>query len=274
MNEQNTTSTGSSTGQGTVARVDEGHITSTGGLPERFENPGLPPHVPRMADLDEAAAARAERQVVSLFSLSMLGTVLFMVLYFIIDIEQTVFVPGVGVTSASNVALGTTLAISLLGVGFGAVHWAKTLMSDEEHVEERHPMRSSDEARSGVVTVLRDGASTSQLSRRPLIKYTMGGALSLFAAPLLLQVGGSLGTLPKKSLSLTFWNGGPSGPGETPEFRPLRLVRDPENTPVKAADLTIGSVVHVLPEGILADPVTGEGGTEHPLEEKAKLRSW
>ncbi|MGL4744959.1 MAG: cytochrome bc1 complex Rieske iron-sulfur subunit [Dermatophilaceae bacterium] len=271
MNEQDTTTTGNSAaGKGTLVRLDEGHVTGTGGLPERFENPGLPPHVPRMADLDERAATRAERQVVALFGISMVGTVLFMVLYFVIDIEQTVFVPGVGVTSASNVALGTTLALSLLGIGFGAVHWAKTLMSDEEYVEERHPMRSTDEARTGVVTTLRDGARTSQLARRPLIKYTMGGALSLFAAPFLVQVGGSLGKLPKESLSLTFWNGGPSGPGEIPEFRPLRLMRDPENTPVKAADLTIGSVVHVLPEGLLADPVTGEGGTEHPLEEKAK----
>ncbi|MGL4174587.1 MAG: cytochrome bc1 complex Rieske iron-sulfur subunit [Dermatophilaceae bacterium] len=270
MSDHDTTSTGSTAGKGTLVRLDDGHVTGTGGLPERFENPGLPPHVPRMADQDEKAATRAERQVVTLFGLSMLGTVLFMVLYFLIDVEQTVFIPGVGVTSASNVALGSTLALSLLGIGFGAVHWAKTLMSDEEFVEERHPMRSSDEARSGVVETLRDGARTSQLSRRPLIKYTMGGALGLFAAPLLLQVGGSLGKMPKESLSLTFWNGGPSGPGEVPEFRPLRLVRDPENTPIKADDITIGSVVHVLPEGLLADPETGEGGTDHPLEEKAK----
>ena len=44
--------------------------------------------------------------------------------------------------------------------------------------------------------------------------------------------------MPQKSLSLTFWNGGPSGPGEEPTFKPLRLVRDPENTPIKAEDVT------------------------------------
>ncbi|MGL5864636.1 MAG: cytochrome bc1 complex Rieske iron-sulfur subunit [Dermatophilaceae bacterium] len=268
MSDQDTTST--TAGSSSLVRLDDGHVTGTGGIPERFENPGHPPHVPRMADVDERAATRAERQVVTLFGLSMLGTVLFMVLYFVVDVEETVFIPGVGVTSASNVALGTTLALSLLGIGFGAVHWAKTLMSDEEFVEERHPMRSSSDARSGVVATLRDSARTSQLSRRPLIKYTMGGALGLFAAPLLLQVGGSLGKMPKASLSTTFWNGGPSGPGETAEFRPLRLMRDPENTPIRATDVTIGSVVHVLPEGLLPDPETGEGGVKHPLEEKAK----
>ena len=69
--------------------------------------------------------------------------------------------------------------------------------------------------------------------------------------------------MPEKSLSLTFWNGGPSGPGEEPTFKPLRLVRDPENTPIKAEDVTQGSVFHVLPEGLL----DLENGL---LEEKAK----
>ena len=108
---------------------------------------------------------------------------------------------------------------------------------------------------------------SSQITRRPLIKYTLGGALGLFAVPLVLQVAGSLGPMPQKSLSLTFWNGGPSGPGEEPEFTPLRLMRDPENTPIKAEDVTVGSVFHVLPEGLLRP--RAEGGTA-VLEEKAK----
>ena len=91
---------------GTAVRLDEGHIVGTGGLPERFTNPGLPAHVARAADLDEAAAARAEKQVATLFGLSILGTLAFIVLYFAIDLDQTVFVPGIGVTNASNLALG------------------------------------------------------------------------------------------------------------------------------------------------------------------------
>jgi ubiquinol-cytochrome c reductase iron-sulfur subunit len=254
----------------TAVRLDGGHIAGRGGIPERFVNPGMAPHVPRMADVDERAATRAERQVATLFGLSMLGTLLFVVLYFAVGVEETVLIPGVGLTSASNVALGSTLALSLLGIGFGVVHWAKTLMPDTEVVEDRHPMRSSEEARRDVVATLRDGGNSAQIPRRPIIKYTLGGALGLFAVPLVLQVGGSLGKLPEESLSLTFWNGGPSGPGEVPTFRPLRLVRDPENTPIKASDVTIGSVFHVQPEGLLPDLETGEGGTEHPLEEKAK----
>jgi len=267
MNEQDQSSPGSEVtptdGHGTAVRLDEGHVVGDGGLPERFTNPGLPHHVPRMADLSEDAAARAEKQVATLFGVSIVATLLFIVCYFLIDIDATIFIPGVGVMGASHLALGLTLAFGLLGIGAGAVHWAKTLMPDEEVVEDRHPMRASDESRDRVVSELKGGGESSQLTRRPLIKYTLGGALGLFAVPLLLQVGGSLGPMPKKSLSLTFWHGGPSGPGEEPTFKPLRLMKDPENEPIKAEDLTIGSVVHVLPEGLLE--------LEHGvLEEKAK----
>jgi ubiquinol-cytochrome c reductase iron-sulfur subunit len=274
MNEQDTPTPGTEVTPAddhrAAVRLDEGHVVGEGGLPDRFTNPGLPHHVPRMADLDEDAARRAEKQVATLFGISILGTLLFIVAYFAIDIRETIFLPGIGTTSASNTALGVTLALSLLGIGLGAVHWAKTLMPDTEVVEERHPMRASDESRRRVVDVMAEGGQTSQVTRRPLIKYTLGGALGLFAVPIVLQVAGSLGPMPQKSLSLTWWNGGPSGPGEEPTFTPLRLMRDPENTPILASDVTLGSVFHVMPEGLLPDPVTHEGGAEHVLEEKAK----
>ena len=274
MNEQDPTTAGgevASTSQhGTAVRLDQGHVVGDGGLPERFSNPGLPVHVPRHSDLSEDGARRAEKQVAALFTLSIVATLLFIVGYFALDVDQTVFLPGIGTTNASHVVLGLTLGLGLLGIGLGAVHWAKTLMPDEEVVEERHPMRASDESRERVVQVLGEGGQSSQIMRRPLIKYTLGGALGLFAVPLVLQVAGSLGPAPQKSLSLTFWNGGPSGPGEEPTFTPLRLMRDPENTPIRADDVTLGSVFHVLPQGLLPDPDTGTGGTEHVLEEKAK----
>jgi ubiquinol-cytochrome c reductase iron-sulfur subunit len=266
MNEQDTPTHGSEvgpTGHGTAVRLDQGHIIGDGGIPERFSNPGLPVHVPRAADLDDDAARRAEKQVTTLFGISILGTLLFIVLYFLIDVEETIYVPGIGVTSASNLALGVTLALALLGIGFGAIHWAKTLMPDHEMVEERHPLRATDESRDRVVNEMREGGNSSQLTRRPFLKYTLGGALGLFAVPLVLQVAGSLGPMPQKSLSLTFWHGGPSGPGQEPEFRPLRLMRDPENTPVRADEVTVGSVYHILPEGLL-------DLEEGVLEEKAK----
>ena len=43
--------------------------------PERFENPGLPPHRPRLGDEDPKANKRSERQVVVLFVISIVATI-------------------------------------------------------------------------------------------------------------------------------------------------------------------------------------------------------
>ncbi len=190
-------------GHGSAVRLDEGHVVGTGGLPARFENPGFPPHVHRAADVDEKAAKRAEKQVATLFGLSILGTLVFVVAYFAIDSHDQMFIPGIGNANTSNIVLGLSLAFGLLGIGLGAVHWAKTLMPDAESVEERHPLRSTPQAREGFVDTMMDGGDKAQLGRRPLIKYTLGGALGLFAVPMVLQVAGSLGPLPKDELSRT-----------------------------------------------------------------------
>lgn len=234
----------------TTGVVVPGGQEGVSGIPERFVNPGLPPHVPRAADVDEAGARRAEKQVATLFGISMVATIIFLVAYFAIDMETSQFIPGIGLANLSNIVLGVTLGVSLLCIGLGAVHWAKTLMPDTEVAEDRHPQRSSDEARSEAVETLAAGGSASQLARRPLIKYSLGGALGLFALPLVVQLAGGLGPLPKAELSTTFWRKG------------MRLMRDPGMTPIKASDVTLGSVFHVLPEGI--------DKSAHVLEEKGK----
>jgi len=251
MSEHGTEPPGADVSQpGTAVRLDQGHIEGTGGIPERFSDPGPAPHVRRLADLQERAARRAERQVAALFAISMVATLIFLVAYFAIDLDAYGFIPGIGQANLSNVVLGVSLGLSLLCIGLGAVHWAKTLMSDTEVAEERHPQRSSDASRREAVETIMDGGEAAQLPRRPLIKYTLGGALGLFALPFVVQLAGSLGPLPKAELSTTFWRKG------------MRLMRDPELTPIKATDVTIGSVFHVMPEGIEK--------AEHFLEEKGK----
>ncbi|KGN41083.1 cytochrome bc1 complex Rieske iron-sulfur subunit [Knoellia aerolata] len=246
----------------TAVRLDQGHVVGDGGIPARFENPGFPPHTHRASDLSESGAKRAERAVGGLFILSILGTLGFVVAYFAIDKQSTMFIPGIGQANALHAVLGLTMALSLLGIGFGAVHWAKTLMPDTEEVEMRHPMRSSDEARKDFVQILGDGAESAHLTRRPIIKYALGGALGLFAVPVILPVIGGLGPLPGDDLSVSFWNGHQEEDGSYPNA-PLRLMRDPQNTPIKASDVTIGSVFHVMPEGLL-------DLEKHVLEEKGK----
>jgi ubiquinol-cytochrome c reductase iron-sulfur subunit len=251
MTEHGTEPTAADTGEPrTAVRLDQGHIKGTGGIPARFSDPGLAPHVHRLADREEKAARRAERQVAALFGISIVATVVFLVAYFGIDLYTYRFIPGIGQANLSNVVLGVSLGLSLLCIGLGAVHWAKTLMPDTEVTESRHPQRSSGQARADAVETIMAGGEASQLARRPLIKYTLGGALGLFAIPLVLQLAGSLGPLPHAELSTTFWRKG------------MRLMRDPQLTPIKATDVTIGSVFHVMPEGI--------DKAVHLLEEKGK----
>ncbi|HEX3002866.1 MAG TPA: Rieske 2Fe-2S domain-containing protein [Angustibacter sp.] len=224
-------------------------LPGTTAAPTLFENPGLPPHPHRMADVDPRAAKRAERQVAAMFTLSMIATLVFLVSYFAVDIEQGVYVPFIGETRLQNLLLGLGLGFGLFFIGVGAIHWAKTLMPDEEVVEERHQLRSSDENREGAVQAIMEGGETSGIARRPLIKATLGGALGLFGLPFIVALR-DLGPLPGDRLSHTMWKAG------------MRLVSDPELAPIKASDVTIGSVFHVMPEGI--DKV------EDVLEQKAK----
>ncbi|MBK8469609.1 MAG: Rieske (2Fe-2S) protein [Actinomycetales bacterium] len=268
MSDQVSPSSGSASGAGTVS-LDTAHQHGTGGLPAVFENPGLPPHVHRAADDDPVAAKRAERQVAALFVLSILGTVGFIVSYFTIDYTKSVFIPFIGLTNLLNVMLGVTLGISLLGIGFGVVHWAKTIMSDEEIAEDRHELRSTDADRQSVGVVLAASGESAQLARRPMIKATAGAALGLFALPLTVQLAGSMGNPTKAldELKATIWDV-PAG-GE-----PIRLVRDPELTPIKASDVTIGSVFHVMPATLmeLREHNLEQGHAEYHgvLEAKAK----
>ena len=75
------------------------------------------------------------------------------------------------------------------------------------------------------------------------------------------QVAGSLGNPTDVSqLAETLWDI-PKNPDGSPG-PPIRLTRDPELTPIKASDVTIGSVFHVMPENLK--------DSKHVLEDKAK----
>ena len=220
-------------------------------LPVRFENPGLVPHRPRMADVDPKAAKRAERQVATLFAISALGTLITLIAYFTIKFDTPMsFMEHMARTRLSTALLGIGLTLALFGLGAGAVHWAKTLMPDEERVEDRHLQRGSDADRRDAVGILKEGAGESGLGRRPLIRNSLIGALALVPLPALAFLRDT-GPMPGDNLSTTVWKAG------------LKLLSDPQGVPVKPADLRIGSVVHIVPEGLTEE-------TPDYLEEKAK----
>ncbi len=216
------------------------------GTLERFENPGLHPHKPRQADINASAAKRAERQAVTLFAISALASVGAVVGYFMIPLDQTV-----ASVRLSNLTLGVGLGLGMLGFGLAAVHWAKTLMSDVERIDERHDQRGSDETRAEAVQLLKDGAADSGIARRPLLKGAVVGALALAPLPFIVPLVGNLGgDWDVSKLRHTAWRKG------------RRLAIDPTDTPIRAADVTVGSIFSVMPEGLSEE--------EHYLEEKAK----
>lgn len=239
--------------------AESGHTRVVDTVPERFENPGLPPHVLRHADVDPKAAKRAERQILALFTLSVLGSIGFIVAYLALDMATLVYVPIFGRISIQHTLLGVCLALSLLGIGLGAVHWAKTLMPDTEEVEDRHPVSSSPETREELLDTLDEGYRGSQLGRRPMIGALGATALGLFALPPLFPIVGGLGHLPHRQMHHTFWQKG------------MRLMRDPQMTPIRADEVQLGAVFHVLPEGIDTPPKKAENGQQFEHDEDLNL---
>ncbi|CAA9427988.1 MAG: Ubiquinol-cytochrome C reductase iron-sulfur subunit [uncultured Quadrisphaera sp.] len=212
-------------------------------LPERFPNPGLPPHRYRTTDFDPQAAKRAERQVTALFLLSVVGSIIFCVAYFAIPLEgnfQNI--------QYSTLFLGLGLGLAIFAIGIGAVHWAKTLMPDHEVSEERHYI-GDEQSRTDAMTIINEGLEESGIGRRTVIRNSLIGAAAIAPIPVVLSLG-DLGPLPGDALTTTLWDEG------------TRLTRDPDGTPIRAQDVQIGSVFHVIPEGLEE--------SEHPLEEKAK----
>jgi ubiquinol-cytochrome c reductase iron-sulfur subunit len=192
----------------------------------------------RLADTDPKAAKRAERQVALLFGISVVGTLIFLVAYFAIDLggeDSTI-----GAIRLQNMLLGLGTAFAMLGIGTGIVHWAKALMPDHEVSEERHAIRY-EEDRQAAVRIVDDIVEETGIKRRPLIRNTLLGAVALAPLPAV-AIFGDLGPRPDDKLAHTMW---------APQDGKLkRLARDPDGTPIKASDVTIGSAFHVIPEGL------------------------
>jgi ubiquinol-cytochrome c reductase iron-sulfur subunit len=146
--------------------------------------------------------------------------------------------------------LGVGMTLGLLGIGIGAVHWAKTLMPDNEVSEERHLTRGSEEKRAAAIEILAAANQESGFTRRKLIRRTLYGSLALFPLPGIILLA-DLGPNPGDSLRHTFWKKG------------TRLAKDPTGIEIKASDVTLGSVFQVIPAGLNPEQ-------KDYLEEKAK----
>lgn len=225
---------------------------------EAFENPGLAPHRNRLSDDDPVAAKRAEWQVAIIFVISILATIAGVIGFYAFPVDEGVSLGGI---RASHLSLGLGLGLGMLGIGVGAIHWAKALMSDVERTEPREEMRSDDETRATMSDMLRDGVKDSNIARRPLLKGALAGAVLLAPLTFLVPfIGGLGGDWNIDRFRRTAWAPRTNGNGQT-EY--VYLAHDPGGGRIRAADVTEGSIVHVMPYEL-------EDNYEHYLDEKAK----
>lgn len=215
---------------------------------DRFTDPGFPPHRERVTDLDPKAEKRATRQVYTLFYLSVVGSIFAIVSYMAFPIEND----DLGALRLNNMMLGIGITLALFGLGLGAVHWSKALMVNHEGVDERHPIKGSEETRARAIEIFKQANEESGFGRRTLIRNSLIGAIIAFPLPgiVLFRGLGPQDQDPVELLSHTMWEKG------------KRLTLDPSGLPIKAESVTLGSAFHVIPEGL--NEVHGR------LEEKAK----
>lgn len=212
-----------------------------------FENPGEPAHHLRVTDIDPVEEKKAARQVSTLFFASIVFSCLAVAAYIAFPIT-----PGdTGSIRLNNLFLGLGIALGLLAIGIGAVHWSKAIMPAREITEMRHDTRGSDATRAKAAEVFELGNKESGFGRRSLIRNSLFGALFAFILPgvvIFRDLGPKVD--PNVVLRHTLWKKG------------MHLTLDPSGTRIKAADVTLGSAFHVIPESLLE--------SEDLLEEKAK----
>lgn len=209
-----------------------GHASGTATPGDAEPAAGDAPHVGHhKPELTEAEARSAERKVAALFMLALVGVVGFVATFALGTYQfgepgNALFTP----------LLGIFMTLALVGVGAGAVLWAKTLMVDDEQVQERHPFNSTKEARGEAAAALKQGLSDTGLPRRKLLRNTLlvgAGSLAVLPVPFVFALGSTKNK--EQVLGTTGWERG------------TRMIRA-NGTPVRVGDLQVGGVESVFPD--------------------------
>ena len=204
-------------------------------------DPGHPEHLPRLADVDPAAADRATRQVATFFGLSPLLAIGFVVVFFAVPSDWYIDF-GILHANTKNLLLGLTVGLALLFIGLGAVQWGRQLMDDREMVDHRHGATSKPEDVAWMVSELDKVVDEAQLTRRKVIGRSLIGALAALGLPLIVSLA-DLGPWPTRrvideTIATTIWEEG------------IRLVHDVTFEPIKAAGVEIGQLINGQPENL------------------------
>jgi ubiquinol-cytochrome c reductase iron-sulfur subunit len=185
----------------------------------------------RHEELSEREARRAERKVAALFLLSVVGVIGFVITFFAAPFK---FDEPDNIWFTPLLAIFMTLALT--GIGAGAVLWAKTLMADEEAVQDRYDFASPEDARTATGQAFIEGFEATGLPRRKLLRNTLllgAGSLAVLPLPFLLDLGPYAHK--ERAFRSTAWKKG------------VRLVRR-NGTPIRLGDLAIGALETVYPD--------------------------
>jgi ubiquinol-cytochrome c reductase iron-sulfur subunit len=199
---------------------------------EETVRPPVIERVIRPQDADPRRAKRSERVIALFFLLSAAGTVGFIAAY-------VGYHPGDSTADArtSNILLGVSLGVTLLGLAAGIIGWVRWLMPAHETIQERHSLASSEEGLDEAAQVVMTGFQETGLARRSLLKRSLGLSLGLLALPPLVVLR-DLGPLPEKKLRTTLWEKGSV------------LLNAESGKPVTLGELEIGSFTTVVPRPV------------------------
>ncbi|MEA4945536.1 MAG: Rieske 2Fe-2S domain-containing protein [Propionicimonas sp.] len=207
-------------------------------LQHPIPDPGLEEHQERFSDTDERAGRRAYTQVVGLLAAVPVLAIAFVVIYFAVPSDATIGFFG-NTLKASSTLLGVTAGLAVLLIGVALIHWARTIMGDQEVVEERHPGGSAAEVRQEAAAAWKLGAEQSGLSRRALIGSGLAGGIGILVVPAVVLLA-DMGPWPTRdvrarTIEKTLWAEG------------IPLVNDVNKLPLKAADIEVGQLVNAQP---------------------------
>jgi ubiquinol-cytochrome c reductase iron-sulfur subunit len=128
---------------------------------------------------------------------------------------------------------GALLGVALGGLGAGIIAWAKAFMPGGSFVEARERHLAPPVEQEALAGEVRHGAE--QIGRRRFLVRMFAGAMGALGLATVFPIR-SLGPRPGRSLLETAWRQG------------LRAVTE-DGRPVRAADLPVGGILTVYPEG-------------------------
>ncbi|MGH3979109.1 MAG: cytochrome bc1 complex Rieske iron-sulfur subunit [Pseudonocardiaceae bacterium] len=192
------------------------------------------------------AERRAERQVASWFALSALSGLAFVVIFIAWPWEyRPPEAEGYLLYSLYTPLIGVTFGLSILGLGVGAIAYAKKFLPEDVAIQQRHDGGSSELDRRTTAARLTEAGRTSGFARRSLIKRTAGiGAGVVGLATGVLALGGLLRNPWEQGAQSPLWTTGWASADGEPVY--LRYQRE-EISLARPEDLAAGSITTVFP---------------------------